>query len=87
MDHDESPARVWRGSGVMLRVIEPTDCETCWGWNQDDEQTPNRKMIQVPQSRTAAKQWADQESLRKPEGDGFRFVIAGAGDTVVTDLT
>jgi RimJ/RimL family protein N-acetyltransferase len=78
---------VWRGERVRLRVIEPGDWETYFAWNGDDERARNLLwFIPLPQSQEAVRRWAEQESLRRPEGDNFRFVIDHAGE-VVGDLT
>lgn len=77
---------LWHGERVRLRAIEPGDWETYFAWNQDDEQTRNLHFIPMPQSQEAVRRWAEQEALRRPEHDNFRFVIEHGGD-VVGDLT
>lgn len=83
VDRDDS---IWQGERVRLRAIEPGDWETFFAWNRDDEQTRNLYFIPLPQSQEAVRRWAEQEAVRRPEGDNFRFVIEHAGE-VVGDLT
>ena len=83
IDFSES---IWQGERVRLRAIEPGDWETYFAWNQDDEQARNLWFIPMPQSQEAVRRWAEQEAVRRPEGDNFRFVIEHAGE-VIGDLT
>lgn len=78
---------IWRGNRVRLRAIEPSDWETYFAWNWDDEQARNLDAIPFPQSQEAMRRWAEQEAVRKPEGDNFRFVIENEAGDVVGDLT
>jgi RimJ/RimL family protein N-acetyltransferase len=77
----------WRGRRVRLRAIEPADWAVYFAWNQDDDQARSLYNVPFPQSEEAARQWAQQESTRKPEDDAFRFVIENEHGEVVGDLT
>ena len=83
----DTSASIWQGERVRLRAIEPSDWETYFAWNQDDEQARGVSNIPFPQSAEAVRQWAQQEATRKPEGDAFRFVIENETGEVVGDLT
>ena len=83
----DTGASIWQGERVRLRAIEPSDWEAYFAWNQDDEQARGVSNIPFPQSAEAVRQWAQQEAVRKPEGDAFRFVIENETGEVVGDLT
>src|SRR5918997_6527852 len=83
----DTSASIWQGERVRLRAIEPSDWAFYFAWNQDDEQSRRISAIPFPQSAEAVRQWAQQESIRKPEGDAFRFVIENETGEVVGDLT
>jgi RimJ/RimL family protein N-acetyltransferase len=83
----DTSASIWQGERVRLRAIEPSDWEAYFAWNQDDEQARSVSNIPFPQSAEAVRQWAQQEAIRKPEGDAFRFVIENETGEVVGDLT
>jgi RimJ/RimL family protein N-acetyltransferase len=86
MDIDLSDC-YWVGASIRLRAIEPPDWETYFAWNQDDEMARSLYAIPLPQSREAVKRWAEQESIQKPEGDDFRFILEEKTGVVVGDLT
>jgi RimJ/RimL family protein N-acetyltransferase len=81
------PTSFWQGEKVRLRAIEPSDWETYFVWNQDDEQSRALYFIPFPQSQAAVKQFAEKAALRKPESDNFRFVIENSEHEVVGDIT
>jgi len=88
MDGDASTATsIWRGRHVRLRAIEPADWAAYAAWNADDEQARALDALPLPQSDEAVRRWAEAESARRPEGDGFRFVIEDGAGRVVGDLT
>ena len=86
MDIDLSDS-YWVGASIRLRAIEPADWETYFAWNQDDDMARRLYAIPFPQSQEAVKRWAEQESIQKPEGDNFRFVLEDKTGVVVGDLT
>jgi len=77
----------WQGRKVRLRAIEPGDWETYAAWNLDDEQARCLAAVPFPQSREAVRRWAEQEALRRPEDDRFRFVVENGADEAVGDVT
>lgn len=84
----DTPARgMWQGPRVRLRAFLAEDWETYHAWNVDDEQARNLDQIHFPQSAAAARQWAEREAARVPEGDNFRFVIENEHGVVVGDLS
>jgi RimJ/RimL family protein N-acetyltransferase len=72
---------------VRLRAIEPADWKVYHAWNEDDEQARSLDRVYLPPSAEAVRQWALQESSRKPEGDACRLVIENERGEVVGDLT
>jgi RimJ/RimL family protein N-acetyltransferase len=82
-----SSVSLWRGERVRLRAIEPADWPVYHAWNDDDDQARSLYSIPFPQSAEAARQWAQQEAMRKPDGDAFRLVIENVQGEVVGDLT
>ena len=88
IDAAASAARnLWQGARVRLRAFEAEDWETYHAWNVDDEQARNLDQIHFPQSAAAARQWAEREATREPEGDNFRFVIENEHGEVVGRMT
>ena len=78
---------MWQGPRVRLRAFVVEDWEAYHAWNVDDEQTRNLDQIHFPQSAGAARQWAEREAARGPDGDNFRFVIENEHGEVVGDLS
>jgi RimJ/RimL family protein N-acetyltransferase len=81
------PHNSWQGPRVRLRAFTAEDWETYHAWNVDDEQTRNLDQIHFPQTAAAARQWAEREAVREPDGDNFRFVIENEHGEVVGDLS
>ena len=65
----------WQGMHVRLRGIEPSDAEAFFAWNQDSRMARNLDYVWVPTSLESVKRWAEEEAIKKPEGDAFRWVI------------
>lgn len=87
MNTNESRS-LWEGKLIRLRAIEPGDWETYFAWNFDDQQTRGLYFIPFPQSREAARRWAEQESARPIGDDNRRFTIARVeDDAVVGDIS
>jgi RimJ/RimL family protein N-acetyltransferase len=82
-----SPRGMWRGPRVRLRAFEVEDWETYRAWDADDEQARNLDQVHFPRSADAARQWAEREAAREPDGDNFRFVIENEHGEVVGDLS
>lgn len=78
---------LWQGEKVRLRAIEPSDWETYFAWDQDDEQSRALYFVPFPQSQASVKQFAEKAAMRKPESDNFRFVIENSEHKVVGDIT
>jgi RimJ/RimL family protein N-acetyltransferase len=78
---------LWQGEKVRLRAIEPSDWETYFAWDQDDEQSRALYFVPFPQSQASAKQFAEKAAMGKPESDNFRFVIENSEHKVVGDIT
>ena len=81
------PRSLWQGPRVRLRAFEAEDWEIYHAWNVDDEQTRNLDQIHFPQSAAAARQWAEREAVREPDGDNFRFVIENEHGEVAGDIS
>jgi RimJ/RimL family protein N-acetyltransferase len=82
-----APRSLWQGPRVRLRAFVAEDWETYHAWNVDDEQARNLDQVHFPQSAAVARQWAEREAARGPEGDNFRFVIENEHGEVVGDLS
>src|SRR5215467_6229370 len=78
---------IWQGKTIRLRAIEPSDWETYFAWDQDDEQARGLYFIPFPSSQAGVKRFAEEATAKKPEGDNFRFVIENAEKEVVGDIT
>jgi RimJ/RimL family protein N-acetyltransferase len=73
----------WQTERVRLRAIELGDWEVFFRWNQDDEMARALDRVWFPQSREAVRRWAEEASLRRPDGDAFHWVIEDREGTVV----
>jgi len=85
--NDLPPTSIWQGKTIRLRSIEPSDWETYFAWDQDDEQARALYFIPFPSSQAGVKRFAEEATAKKPEGDNFRFVIENAEKEVVGDIT
>ncbi len=65
----------WQGNLVLLRQTEPEDWKIHHRWNQDEETWRNLDYLHFPQSKIAAKAWAEESARKKPEGDNFHMEI------------
>ncbi len=77
----------WQGKTIRLRAIEPSDWETYFAWDQDEEQTRALYFIPFPPSQASVKRFAEEATAKSPEGDDFRFVIENSEKEVVGDIT
>ena len=65
----------WRNHRVRLRAVEPEDWEAHWQWNKDSETGRCLERVYLPQTKDAARRWAERESEREPSDDVFHFEI------------
>ena len=80
---DEVSMNYWQGTRVKLRAVEPSDAEAFFTWNQDSEMGRNLDQVWVPTSRESVNRWVEEEAIKKPEDDAFRWVIEdGDGEFV-----
>jgi RimJ/RimL family protein N-acetyltransferase len=66
---------IWQGNRVRLRAIEPDDWVSFSAWAEDTETAQLTYFIPFPKSKEAARKFALDESLKKPENDHFNFAI------------
>jgi RimJ/RimL family protein N-acetyltransferase len=85
--NDLPPTSIWQGKTIRLRAIEPSDWETYFALDQDEEQARGLYFVPFPPSQAGAKRFAEEASAKKPEGDNFRFVIENREKEVVGDIT
>ncbi len=76
----------WQGGRVRLRAGEPEDWELLWRWNRDGDLWRHLEYIHPPQSRAAARRWAEDEATRQPKGDEFGLVIENLAGELVGGL-
>ncbi len=86
MDVNENSS-YWTNGVIGLRALEPSDWEAYFAWNQDDDMSRSMYVVPFPQSQEAVRNWAEQETLRKPGDDSFRFAIVDSAGALVGDLT
>lgn len=79
------PTSIWQGKTIRLRAIEPSDWETYFAWDQDDEQSRALYFIPFPPSQVGAKRVAEEASSKRQEGDNFRFVIENNDKEIVVE--
>jgi RimJ/RimL family protein N-acetyltransferase len=87
MSNNISFTSLWQGKNVRLRAMEPSDWETYFAWNQDDEMARRTYYIPLPQSQESVKRFAERQSLEPLETDNFRFVVENNQREVVGDIT
>src|SRR5262245_38439309 len=74
---------IWQGKLIVLRAVESTDWEAHFSWNQDSGMMRRLDRLNFPQSREAAKRWAEKTALQDGERDAFDFEIENrAGELV-----
>lgn len=66
---------IWRGKRVRLRAVEPEDWKVHFVWDQDSEMARRSYEVPFPNSTTAAKEWAEQQSKNKGTDETFRFQV------------
>jgi RimJ/RimL family protein N-acetyltransferase len=71
----DTTTSIWRGERVRLRAVEPSDWETFFAWNQDDNTARRLYAVQFPQSQEAVRRWVEKRAMREPDDDTFHFII------------
>jgi len=66
---------IWQGQRIRLRAVEPSDADAHFAWNQDSQTSRQLDRVHFPQSREAARRWAEQASDATGAGDAFHFEI------------
>lgn len=70
---------IFEGKLVRLRAVEPDDWKNHEQWDRDTDLARLGYEIPFPQSLEMTRQWAERESQRHAENDGFRFQIETLG--------
>ena len=65
----------WEGTRVRLRAVELDDWQHFAAWNDDSETARADDQVHVPKSHAATRRWTEEEALRAPDNDVFRWVI------------
>jgi RimJ/RimL family protein N-acetyltransferase len=76
----------WQDKLIRLRAVEPTDWETFHAWNFDTEMARGTFLVPFPQSKEAARHWAEEQSSRSSDDHNFRFVIETLSGQVVGSM-
>jgi RimJ/RimL family protein N-acetyltransferase len=66
---------IFEGRLIRLRAVEPSDWETHYAWDLDEETGRMTDHVWFPGSREAVREWALAESRKRATGDDFRFQI------------
>jgi RimJ/RimL family protein N-acetyltransferase len=74
---------IWTGKSVRLRGIEPEDWSDFQRFDLDTEVQRNADMIHPPRSAAGSRQWAEEQSIRKPANDQFQLAIESLADQVL----
>ncbi len=75
---------IWQGERVHLRGIEPEDWETFYAIARDSEVERLGHRVNSPQSREAARRWAEERARERHENDDDAFLcIARSEDDAV----
>lgn len=77
---------IWEGTRVRLRAVEPTDWEYFAAWNKDSEAARRSDQIPFPRATEATRRWTEEEALRAPDNDAFRWVIETLDGTFVGSI-
>lgn len=78
-------ASLFQGEKIRLRAVESGDWEMHYQWNLDTETARMTDEVWFPSSRASVQAWAERESKRSKEEEGFRFQIENrAGELVGT---
>lgn len=70
----------WVGNLVRLRGIEPEDWEAFREFDDNTVDMRRADRIQQPFSSARQREWAEQASLKKPDGDRFQLAIESLAD-------
>ncbi|MDT7786234.1 MAG: hypothetical protein QOF58_4653 [Pseudonocardiales bacterium] len=70
----------WVGNLVRLRGIEPEDWKAFRKFDDNTEDMRRADKIQLPSSDARQREWAEQASLKKPDGDKFQLAIESLAD-------
>jgi RimJ/RimL family protein N-acetyltransferase len=81
------PGYFWQGEQIKLRAVEPSDWETFHAWNHDTTMARGLYRVPFPQSREAAKRWAEKEATREPEGDNYFWIIEDLAGNVAGSIS
>ncbi|HEX8869449.1 MAG TPA: GNAT family protein [Lentzea sp.] len=73
----------WVGDLVRLRAIEPEDWQAFRQFDLNTTDQRRASMIQQPFSSARHREWAEQASLKKPDGDRFQLAIESLADGVL----
>jgi len=73
----------WVGDLVRLRGIEPEDWEAFRKFDEDTDDMRRSHRIDHPFSAARQREWAEQASLKKPDGDRFQLAVESLADGVL----
>lgn len=65
----------WQNERIRLRAVEPGDAELFYQWNLDSERARLLDFLWPPQSHAALQKWAEEQTQRRMDGDGYHWVI------------
>ena len=65
----------WHSKKIRLRSVEPSDAETFYHWNQDSERARHLDFVWPPTSLASVRNWVEEQSRKKLEGDSFHWLI------------
>lgn len=77
---------MWEGKKVRLRGVHPDDWRHFLHWDTDSDAQRYGWQVWPPQGEEAAREFAKQESLRKPVEPAFRLVIETLVGTAVGSI-
>lgn len=62
------PASIWQGKTIRLWAIEPSDWETYFELDQDEEQSRALYFIPFPPSQASVKRFTEEATVKEQEG-------------------
>ena len=65
----------WETERIRLRAVEAEDWEVHYHWNMDSDMQRDLSQLQFPGNKARTKNWAEEASIKAPDGDNFHMEI------------
>lgn len=66
---------IWQTERIRLRGVEPDDWKIHFEWDRNSEMVHNLSLLHFPNNKARTKKWAEEASLKTPDGDNYHMQI------------